>query len=242
LIINWTWILTLPSNENDNPIQMKPTIEQETMLKDYLRKAFLYRETYAEVYDHILSAVNHQKNDDLSFEEAVNQIICEDFGGHKQLALMENKAKKQAVKEGRKKYLHYFIEYFKWPYLLLTFCFTVFIYFTVAQIGFSTIVLQALFAVVLLIPGAVALQRYYKLGYLFGDTKKSIRDDVFYAIAIVPVRLFVWVCIISPLAGNNSIWQQFTPAGITLFFVASSIYMLSLIKLYQEEFKMKAII
>lgn len=58
---------------------MKPTLQQGEILKKYLREALLYRETYEEVYDHVLTSLA-QKSEESSFQNAVNEILNDDFG------------------------------------------------------------------------------------------------------------------------------------------------------------------
>jgi len=72
---------------------MTPDARQDELLKRYLRKVFFYRETYEEVYDHMLSALQVQPAG-IPFEAAVNNIICNDFGGHNNLLVMERNCKK----------------------------------------------------------------------------------------------------------------------------------------------------
>ena len=43
---------------------MTPTNQQQQWLKDYLRAVLTYRETYEEVYDHVLLALEDKSKDD----------------------------------------------------------------------------------------------------------------------------------------------------------------------------------
>ena len=61
---------------------MKITPEQQSLLQRHLRKILKYRETYAEFYDHIVTAVEAEKANIL-FDDAVIGIIKNDFGGVK---------------------------------------------------------------------------------------------------------------------------------------------------------------
>jgi hypothetical protein len=218
---------------------MKPTTEQDILLRKYLRETLRYRETYEEVYDHVLTALEHNAYTG-TLEDAVNQILRDDFGGYDQLRKMEYKAKGVAIADGVRKYMVFFVDYFRWPRLAYTMCFAALIYFTVGQVALAPIMFEAIFAVIILMPAILSLRRYYVVGYLFRDVKKSIRDDVFARIAMVPTRLFVFLglgIIISIDKGHN-IWTNATPAILTALYLLSAIYLLALVRLYRDEFKM----
>jgi hypothetical protein len=218
---------------------MKPTAKQDILLKEYLRKVLRYRETYEEVYDHILTALAHNPYTG-TLEEAVNQILREDFGGYDQLQKMESKAKSAALKDGVNKYLLYFFSYFKWPALPFTLGFAVLVYFTLAQVRLLPIAWEALFALIILTPAILSLRRYYWVGYVFRDKKRSVRDDIFARISMVPTRLIVFlgIGITINISKGRDIWQHATPMVLTALYVLSAVYLLSLIKLYKHEFKM----
>jgi hypothetical protein len=67
---------------------MKPTEQEKQWLKEYLYQALTYRETFDEVYDHILLALEHKEAQPF-FESTVYQIIDEDFGGSINMLNME---------------------------------------------------------------------------------------------------------------------------------------------------------
>ena len=77
---------------------MKLTEQEDQFLKQYLSKRLKYRETYDELYDHIITALSH-KITITSFEEAIADIIRDDFGGPGNLMELETASKKAAVKD-----------------------------------------------------------------------------------------------------------------------------------------------
>jgi len=221
---------------------MKPTEQQDILLRQYLRENLRYRETYEEVYDHILTALEHRTYNG-TLEEAVNQILREDFGGHEKLKEMETDAKRQAIADGVSKFMRFFVSYFRMPRVFYTLPAAVVIYFSLGQIRLAPMMFEAIFGVVIMMPAILSLRRYYVIGYLFKDTKRSIRDDIFGRISMVPTRLFVFLglgIIISTDKGHN-IWANATPAVLTALYVLSAIYLLSLVRLYRDEFKLSVI-
>ena len=217
---------------------MKPTAEQDILLKAYLREVLRYRDTYEEVYDHVLTALAHNTYSG-TMEEAVNQILRVDFGGYDQLRKMESKARAAALNDGIKRYLRFFWSYFKWPALPFTLCFAVLVYFTLAQVKLQPMVLGGIFGVIIFTPAILSLRRFYVAGYVFRDIKKSVRDDVFARIAVVPTRLFVvfGLAVIINMDKGRDVWQYVSAPVLTLLYVLSGIYLLALVNLYRDEFK-----
>lgn len=217
---------------------MKITLEQEAQLRKYLRDVMRYRETCEEVYDHVLTALQNREYAG-TFEEAVNQILREDFGGYNNLRQIEDDAKNAAVKSGVNKYISFYIDHFKWPRVIYVVVYASFIYlfFNAARLA---IVLEAMVALTVITPCILSLMRYYQIGFRFGDTKRSVRDTVFAKIAIVPIRLFVLGTILLTMsfAQGHNIWTDPHPIVITLLFVLSNIYLRAFMKLYRDEFKM----
>src|SRR5258708_3419262 len=101
---------------NPNPL-LKGTL-QTIILKllesKSLAKTSLYRETYIEFYDHILSALE-AKPDTMDFRVAVESIIADDFGGYSAMRTIETRYQKTIMREMQRKYLGYLIDCLKFP-------------------------------------------------------------------------------------------------------------------------------
>src|SRR5471030_640260 len=93
---------------------MKLTTEQQETLGNYVYDAVEYPETYTEFYDHILSAMA-TKPGNMPFNEAVQSIVDEDFGGNSGMRKIETHHKASNRKEVLTKYCLCVIEYFKFP-------------------------------------------------------------------------------------------------------------------------------
>lgn len=222
---------------------MKPTEQQDILLRKYLLDSLLYRETYQEVYDHVLSALENREFNG-TLEEAVNQILREDFGGYDKLRELENTAKRAAIADGVNTFTRFLVSYFRLPRLLCTMVAVVVIYFSIGQIKLAPIMFEAILGIIILTPAILSLRRYYVIGYLFRDTKKSIRDDVFGRISMVPTRLFVifGIFITINFDKGKNIFDHTTPTVLTALYVLSAIYLLSLIRLYRDEFKLSVVL
>ncbi|MES2376151.1 MAG: hypothetical protein V4553_06225 [Bacteroidota bacterium] len=96
---------------------MRPNQEQLTTIENILGDVSKYRETYEELYDHILSALEGVP-DDMPFADALYNIVENELGGGRGIALIEAKYKKAAIKEIAKKYFKYFGQYLVSPYMV----------------------------------------------------------------------------------------------------------------------------
>ncbi len=69
---------------------MKLTQAQEKEVEAYVHAASTFHETYHEIYDHVLNAIEHVEE---PFKlELVGKIVREDFGSFKEIKKMENKS------------------------------------------------------------------------------------------------------------------------------------------------------
>jgi hypothetical protein len=217
---------------------MKPTEQQLRVLQDYLHKTLNYRETYEEIYDHILSAVEYQPND-ISFEDAINNVIRNDFGSPENLLKVEKANKSALVKDMYKKYRLYFTSYFKFPNVcyLLTALFAT--YYSFAHASISTTIFIIMSLLMTLTPYIIYLLRLYNTGYILGTTKKSAKDKSFETLASIPVRFFVIVNALAVWTGNG-FYKVFFSTGnyfLAVYFLVVILFNLSLYKLYKSEFK-----
>jgi hypothetical protein len=219
---------------------MKLDARQDELLKHYLRKVFLYRETYEEVYDHIISALQHQP-DAGSFERQVNTIIHDDFGGHNNLVRMEANAKKAIVKDVRRHQLKCFLSFLKFPNLLYVLLFAIAIYRVLAITPLNQFNIRMIFLVLSFVPMFAMPLRYFFTGYVFGDTKRSVKDNTMSDWSMLLFRIFCAGNVIMLL--NH---QYFFINGFNLFWLTGgvvfyAIYTLSFFKLSKSEFKVSVI-
>lgn len=222
---------------------MKPDSRQIKILQDYLHKTLTYRESYEEIYDHILSALEHQPAD-ISFQDAINVIIINDFGGHRNLLKVEKAHKDALVNDMYKKYRSYLVSYFKVPnlfYLLLAVGPTCYGF---AQIRVSTSLIIVMAFLLILAPYIIYLLRLYDTGYILGTTQKSAKDKSFEILASIPVRFFVIVNAFAIWSGEG-FYKVFLGTNnylLAVWLLIAILYNLSLYKLYKNEFQTTAAI
>jgi hypothetical protein len=218
---------------------MKLTEQEDQLLKQYLSKILKYRETYDELYDHVVTALSH-KTTITSFEQSVYDIITDDFGGYDNLMKLEKASKKMAIKDTIKGFLIYFTGYFKFPKLLYTVAGIVMVYYftlyfqltlwTVQAICPAMICFPQLYYFVTLIKEFAFLQKRDKKGYVF---KPAFKLNVIAAIGTLPVWIFLpFTYWLPPI--YLSFWHSPHPVFVTSFLMTSVLYALSLMKLYRD--------
>lgn len=225
---------------------MIPNPEQRKLLKDYLNKNLNYRETYLEFYDHILTALEDKPADTL-FEDAMNNIIKEDFGGFEVMAAIETRYQRATLQQMKKKYLNYITAYFKFPLIGITSMFALLLYYVVIQSWFSFIVFLGVFFTMRFMPSIIKGVRYFKSGYTFANTKASVKDNAYiwldYIAAAVLLLLFF---LLKPSLLHNSIspvvWFKNTdPIIIALVLFSCALHTLTYYRVYRDEFKVSIV-
>jgi hypothetical protein len=106
---------------------MKPNQQEQQKMQRYLSSKLKYRETYAEFYDHIMSALEN-KSTDIPFELAMQNVIQDDFGGVEEMQRIENYYQRSIFIEMKKKYMSYVLANLKLPGIIILSAFVVLAY------------------------------------------------------------------------------------------------------------------
>jgi hypothetical protein len=217
---------------------MKLTEQEDQFVKQYLSKILKYRETYDELYDHIVTALSH-KTSITSFEQSVYDIVTDDFGGYDNLMKLEKASKKVAVKDTIGLFLIYFTGYFKFPKLVYTVAGIVMIYYFAPHVQLKLwtvlgnclvmIVFPQLYYFALMIKKFAFLQKRDKKGYVF---KPTFKLNVIAAMGTLPIWIYLLCDFLSPI--YLSFWRSPHPVLLTSFLIISVLYALSLMKLYRD--------
>ena len=214
---------------------MKLTEDQLVVLKNMLEDRINYRETYEEVYDHVLTALE-QVDADITLGQAINTIMLNDFGGFKGLKKIERKRRWMVGRQIAKNQLIYFIDNFKLPFLPLTVIIYTLMYYCVVKLKFVPQTWIALLTVAL-IGFLFRAMRYYKTGYSSKNIKRSINDLPFKIISYFPYYI-LFLCNVA-LSNRHHFysWFNLSPLVLTFIFTAYFIYTISFFRLSRDEFK-----
>lgn len=135
---------------------MIPNHEQQEFIKDKLLGRFKCRETYEELYDHVLTALEAVP-DDASFFDAVNNIIEHDLGGAKAIRSIEAKYFKIAIKESITDYFRCVGECLTSFLILPIIALTIMYYLLMQHVWFNAVIGQVITSFIILIPASVTV-------------------------------------------------------------------------------------
>src|ERR1700744_1948174 len=157
---------------------MKVSPNQQIQLQQYLSKNLKYRETYAEFYDHILSALETLPGN-ASFDDASQKIIAEDFGGMAGMRLIENNYQRSVFTEMQKKYFSYAVENLKFPRVILWIVFTMAIYYLFKQPSFTFMEFFVMLIAIRFVPFLLQFVKKFNAVRVMGAPKRSVKRGFF---------------------------------------------------------------
>ena len=215
------------------------TEQQRKTLYTYLSDGFNYRETVTEVYDHILSAMEHEENE-LVFEDAVTSIINCDFGGVKNLRSFENKLRVTASEEARRLLIKKFKDNLVFPGILIAFIIGAMVYYKTAGL-LAPDTLIGIYLGMSMIFVAHIFWRPFRSGYLYKDNRKSVKDHILNNTISLPFRFSFLISLWHPLI-------KITPASLhdpiyyffaLLVYLVIPLYLLSYFQIFKKEYLLK---
>jgi hypothetical protein len=219
---------------------MKVTHQEQEMLKTLIWTTVKYQETYNEVYDHVLTAVEDKPETEACKLAEFNAIIDEHFGGIKTLKELEEERAKTVSGTIKKKQRQYLLSYFKLPLLLFTVLVAGTVYYAADVVSRKVIFSIILFAG--LSPVLMVAMRGIVRFFNRKSCKASIKDKVIEQVGCLSMSLFNMIIFLPPLFAGNDDYKFFKQAHASLIAVTAVffvIYSLSFIRLYRDEFKMQ---
>jgi len=145
------------------------------------------------------------------------------------------------VADLQKKQFNYFLSFFKFPFVLYVLGFAIGFYLILTKNVIPQQNLKWIFWVMTLLPYLVIPMRYFFTGYVFGDTKKSIRDNMMESLSMLPVRVFCACGALFLIGSLKPIYDSTGVYIITLGVVLYAVYFLAYFKLSKSEFEISMI-
>jgi hypothetical protein len=217
------------------------TAQQQEELRIILSDYTKYKETYSEVYDHVLSALEEQNDSlDTSFEQKVHEVLDADFGGLSQLPVMEKQRVKWINNQIAKRQLHFAAAFFNSPLIICTIITGIAIY----QLASTKLLSIALLIAIYTMLAPTIIVGFRIVNNAFGKKgKPSIKNNMFNQIGIYGVILYNAI-------NPHLITDHFrlkTPDTLHLLMVTALvmfylIFGVSFIRLYRVELKLKVAI
>lgn len=216
---------------------MELSNQQRQEIKDYIFDVLKYIETYNEVYDHIVNAL--EDKDEVYSTELLAKIINDDFGSFNEIKQQEELYQKQINQKQAKLFLKELTDSFKWPGLLgnianLMLC--ICIYWSSTQSTFNTKPMTgAIFFCFIL----VTLYMYTKIWICKRKNKKySILDSSLGSLSTF--GLFIGVFVFYWFISNDSLIslsQQSKGIILVALYFFCSLYVRSFRKFYNQKVK-----
>lgn len=231
---------------------MTPDQQQQQWLKQYLRSVLKYHETYEEIYDHILLALENRPKDNF-FESTVNSIINDDFGGINGLFKMEKNCKAAVSAEVRKQYRRYFFTYLKFPYVIYAVAIAVLAGYIASRVSVDLVFLSGAIWIVAaaMIPVMLFAGRKFKMGYKLENPQRLLKDSVLGRLTAMPFGFIAWYFFLGVVANDIqgvfnykltfNPWEYIGPVILIFALVALTIHALSFIRIIKGEFKISMI-
>ncbi len=219
---------------------MKLTSEQLVILQDSLRERIVYEETYQEVYDHVLTALEHTE-DSVPLAQALDNIMRNEFGGIRGLRAIERKQNWSVAREIINSQLSYFMDNFQPRFIAITVCIYAVVYFCVVGLRFTPGHMILYFMAMSMI-AICSAYRYYKNGYKFIGVDRSIKHSSLMYISMAPFIIFAGGFLIVDIVyykiTHHRIFDSLNmPSGIiSLLFTFYIIYCIAFFRLYRDEF------
>lgn len=216
---------------------MKLTLAQKKEISDYIINIPKFRETYNELYDHILNSL--ENNEEKFSLDAVDRIVDADFYGYYEITHQEKNLQKQLNRKYNRLFLLEMLNTFKLPQLvnnLIIFCLCYFLYKygteNLANLKPLVLSLVLLTVVITIFGYLVVFVRKYK--YL----KFSILDN--YIMFESSFGMIMVSFIMSSFLSKENFFEiaDQTKLIITLsLFFFTSVYARAFIKFYNQKIK-----
>jgi len=217
---------------------MKLSKDNIKYLNNFLDEELRYRETYNEMQDHILSALERYPEGSL-FETAFYQVISTQFGGSAGLRAIDRQCRKHGLVEMRKRYFKHILEMFRLPSVIYLAGVSIAAFFLFNNISTNAIANITVFVIISCLPGIINGIRYIRTGYHFHSTKRSVSDDGFRMLKYFPgvmYALFLSLLWLLHFAITD-ILHSINPGVATVVFISYFLHAVAFYKMYKEEFK-----
>jgi hypothetical protein len=216
---------------------MKLKWEQQESIENLLGSITKYHETYEELYDHIISALETVP-DDTPFAGALYNIVENELGGKPGINKIEVRYVKVAAKEIIKRYFKYLGQYLMSPFTLVVFALTGGLYWLTKGENQPTFIVTVCLAINMVL--MKLREKWTNKEISIGTyNKSSVIKTVYPYLAMSPILLSVGLGLIH-IALNLFGIPYFDPRpyiDLTVFFI-NLFNMLICYRLWKDEFKL----
>lgn len=229
---------------------MKLNQVQTATIKQLVSNEVKFNETYCEVYDHVITALESE-NVLPDIQKAYSDIIEEDFGGHRGIQQLETFRERQFKRSISSKRLNFFVLAIKWPGILISLPLGMAVYYCIQRYLLLMPILLIIVAAMVLPMLLITIGNFITGLRNTGSIKsKSISDSAFNIMGSFILTWFVRVLAASAiLHGLGAMLGfkvvlfpvAFEPAIYTTIFLFCIINAVAVFTIYYKQFNKPAI-
>ena len=220
---------------------MKLEQSQKAWVNELVYDNVKFNETYYEILDHVITALEAENDENTTFHQKLNQIWNDDFGGYENLPSLEKQREIEVNKLIGKKHWEIFKSYLKFPLAVITISLSLVFIFISNYLSESSLVVMLLS--IAMIPNLVSVFMYWRLKKIH-NIKSSIKDKRISKSGAIAYQTFYFIVIIPQIISylffdyTLSYDKIYTPI-VLLLVIGFCLHTISYLKLYNETFKME---
>jgi len=220
---------------------MMITQAQQENIKEILWHNLKFRETFDELYDHILTSIERTETDEKLPYEIATDILKNEFGGWEKLKELETSRQKEIQKHLRKKLWELMKGYFRFPLIMFTLLASGSFYYAADHLPRKVIML-VLFCTVM--SPFIMWCRIAPINRWSKKYKASIKENIGERIGTLGFSFFNCFMFIPQLFTDQdsfSVINHLHASVLALVAVIYITYSLSAIRIFQEDLKVSLV-
>lgn len=220
---------------------MNITQAQQANIREVLWHNLKFRETFDEIYDHILTSIEHAEVNDKPPHEMAADIIKNEFGGWEKLKEMEISRQKEIQVQLRGKLWRLMKSYFRFPLIMFTLLASGSFYYAADHLPRKFIMLAFFCSV--MVP-FIMWCRMAPINRWSKRYKASIKERSAESLGTLGFSLFNCLMFIPQLFAGKESYLVINHAHASVLALAAIVYItysLSAIRIFQEDLKVSLV-
>jgi hypothetical protein len=219
---------------------MMITQAQQESIREVLWHNLKFKETFDELYDHILTTIEHAETSEKLPHEIATEIVKNEFGGWEKLKELELSRQKQIQRYLRNKLWNLTKGYFRFPLILFTLLASGAFYYAADHLPRKVMMLVLMGTVIMpfVMWCRIAPKNRWSKKY-----KASIKERGAEHIGSLGFGMFNCLMFVPQLftGENYMVFNNIHASVLALAAVVYTVYSLSAIRLFQEDLKVSLI-
>lgn len=216
------------------------TQEQQESIREVLWHNLKFKETFDELYDHILTSIEHTQTSEKLPHEIAADIIKNEFGGWEKLKELEVSRQKKIQAQLRSKLWNLMKGYFRFPLIVFTLLASGSFYYAADHLPRKVMMLVLMGTVIMpfIMWCRIAPKNRWSKKY-----KASIKENAAEYIGTLGFGLFNCLMFVPQLVTgvNYMVFNNIHTSVLALAAVVYTVYSLSAIRLFQEDLNVSVV-